>query len=161
MHPGVAGEIIPQSICTRHGLRVGANCIWVVKVFMCVPLHCLLCHHPPTTLDGTVHKLTGRNCETPDLGGATVVKTSRARVEGLHAKIEFVSDTPVLLGENTSDTPVLFRRCFLKCTHCVQCSALMSPIAYPISLVLDCVLGRDIGTVYSQEEFKRLMCAPC
>ena len=35
----------------------------------------------------------------------------------------------------------------------------MSPIAYPISLVLDCVLGRDIGTVYSQEEFKRLMCA--
>ena len=24
--------------------------------------------------------------------------------------------------------------------------------------MLDCVLGRDIGTVYSQEEIKRLMC---
>jgi metal transporter CNNM len=40
-----------------------------------------------------------------------------------------------------------------------HCSAVLSPIAYPISLVLDCVLGRDIGTVYSQEELKRLMCA--
>ncbi len=68
MHPGVAGEIIPQSICTRHGLRVGANCIWVVKVFMCVPLHCLLYHHLPTTLDGTVHKLSGRNSKLQILG---------------------------------------------------------------------------------------------
>ena len=31
---------------------------------------------------------------------------------------------------------------------------------WPISKVLDCCLGRDIGTVYSQEELKRLMCAP-
>ena len=29
----------------------------------------------------------------------------------------------------------------------VTCSAVLSPIAYPISLLLDCVLGRDIGTV--------------
>jgi len=31
------------------------------------------------------------------------------------------------------------------------------PIAWPISLVLDKVLGKDLGTVYSQEELKKLI----
>ena len=37
-----AGEIIPQSICTRHGLYVGAHSIWIVKIFMCASEHALL-----------------------------------------------------------------------------------------------------------------------
>ncbi|KAK9814494.1 hypothetical protein WJX72_006765 [[Myrmecia] bisecta] len=65
----VFGEIIPQSICTRHGLKIGAQSIWIVKIFI----------------------------------------------------------------------------------------VLLSPIVWPISLVLDCWLGRDIGNVYSQEELKRLI----
>ena len=34
---------------------------------------------------------------------------------------------------------------------------IFAPITFPISLLLDKWLGRDIGTVYSQEELKRLM----
>lgn len=30
----VFGEIIPQSICSRHGLRIGANAICIVKPLM-------------------------------------------------------------------------------------------------------------------------------
>lgn len=41
-------------------------------------------------------------------------------------------------------------------SFCV-CRALLSPIVWPISLVLDWMLGRDIGTVYSREELKRLI----
>jgi len=33
----IVGEIIPQSICTRHGLFVGAHSIWIVKICMWVP----------------------------------------------------------------------------------------------------------------------------
>ena len=39
------------------------------------------------------------------------------------------------------------------------CRLVLSPIVWPISKVLDCCLGRDIGTVYSQEELKHLMYA--
>mmetsp|Transcript_7419 Transcript_7419/g.21935 ORF Transcript_7419/g.21935 Transcript_7419/m.21935 type:complete len:754 (-) Transcript_7419:297-2558(-) len=67
------GEIVPQSICTRHGLRIGASLIPLVKVF----------------------------------------------------------------------------------------TFLLWPIAYPISLGLDRILGRDIGTVYSQEELLRLIDLHC
>ncbi len=34
---------------------------------------------------------------------------------------------------------------------------LLFPVAWPISLLLDAVLGRDIGTVYSQKELERLI----
>ncbi|GMH28462.1 hypothetical protein Nepgr_030305 [Nepenthes gracilis] len=49
------GEVIPQSICTRYGLAVGANFVWLVRILMiiCYPiaypigkmLDCLLGHH--------------------------------------------------------------------------------------------------------------------
>ncbi|XP_073063425.1 putative DUF21 domain-containing protein At1g03270 isoform X2 [Primulina eburnea] len=50
-HPAVAvilsvtfvlafGEIIPQAVCSRYGLAVGANCVWLVRVLMiiCFPI---------------------------------------------------------------------------------------------------------------------------
>ncbi|XP_021750322.1 DUF21 domain-containing protein At4g14240-like [Chenopodium quinoa] len=49
------GEVIPQSICTRYGLAVGANFVWLVRILMiiCYPiaypigkvLDCLLGHN--------------------------------------------------------------------------------------------------------------------
>ncbi|MQL89870.1 hypothetical protein Taro_022452 [Colocasia esculenta] len=49
------GEIIPQAICSRYGLAVGANCVWVVRILMIVSypiaypigkiLDCLLGHN--------------------------------------------------------------------------------------------------------------------
>ncbi|KAK9864836.1 hypothetical protein WJX84_007154, partial [Apatococcus fuscideae] len=65
----ILGEIVPQSICTRWGLQIGAASIWLVKLFI----------------------------------------------------------------------------------------VLMWPLTYPISLLLDKVVGREIGTVYSHEELKRLI----
>lgn len=35
--------------------------------------------------------------------------------------------------------------------------ALFIPVTFPIAALLDWVLGRDIGTVYNQEELKRLI----
>jgi metal transporter CNNM len=65
----IFGEIIPQSVCTRHGLKIGALSIPLVKLFQ----------------------------------------------------------------------------------------FLLFPVAWPISRLLDRVLGRDIGTVYSQKELERLI----
>ena len=30
----VFGEIIPQAACSRHGLYIGANTVWLVKIFI-------------------------------------------------------------------------------------------------------------------------------
>lgn len=34
------GEIIPQALCSRYGLAVGANCVWLVRILMiiCFPI---------------------------------------------------------------------------------------------------------------------------
>lgn len=32
----IFGEILPQAICSRHGLAVGANTVWITKFFMLV-----------------------------------------------------------------------------------------------------------------------------
>ena len=37
------------------------------------------------------------------------------------------------------------------------CRALLSPVTWPISQVLDLLLGVEIGTVYSREELKHLI----
>lgn len=65
----VFGEIIPQAICSRHGLKIGSATLWMVKFFMLI----------------------------------------------------------------------------------------FFPIVWPVAKILDHLLGEDIGTVYSQEELKRLI----
>eukprot|EP00894_Picocystis_sp_ML_P001147 jgi/Pico_ML_1/51664/g239.t1 len=65
----IFGEIIPQAICSRHGLMIGSATLWMVKFFMLI----------------------------------------------------------------------------------------FFPIVWPVAKILDYMLGDDIGTVYSQEELKRLI----
>ncbi|KAI8566195.1 hypothetical protein RHMOL_Rhmol02G0021200 [Rhododendron molle] len=73
------GEVIPQAICTRYGLAVGANFIWLVRILMviCYPiaypigkiLDCALGHHEPLFRRAQLKALVSIHSQEAGKGG--------------------------------------------------------------------------------------------
>ncbi|XP_021765012.1 DUF21 domain-containing protein At4g14240-like [Chenopodium quinoa] len=73
------GEVIPQAICTRYGLAVGANFIWIVRILMIVTypisypigkvLDCLLGHNEALFRRAQLKALVSIHGEAAGKGG--------------------------------------------------------------------------------------------
>lgn len=53
-------QVIPQAICTRYGLAVGANFVWLVRILM---ITCYPVAYPIGKVSGTTEIATPELCK--------------------------------------------------------------------------------------------------